>query len=446
MEIRRNYRRWSMLIALAYSISSLGPMTSSHAADTSITVGRFFGPCPDIGTKIDQASGEACIIQSILNAFSADDNDFTIDMRPAIWDRYYEQLETSYDNGTPPDVHILHRHRLPDYIDRALLASLGDDLADTSIDISDWEPHARKAVTIDDEIFGIPFDMHANLWHINLAILEEADLVGSDGRPILPESPGELLEHAKRVKEATGKSYLASDFAQFPIGVRAVLSLLWQQGENIFDDRGVTIDTPEMRAAITTITDLFDAGYANPSHDYEGAQQAFLNNDVAVLINGTWAVEFYDREASKSEASLTDYDVADFPTLFGEPATWADSHIWVIPADLKVRKPDAYNAALQLLTWINDHNLDWARTGHLAVRTSVLESQDYATLAHRPDYAQTSKFVHDIPPFKSYNAIQDALTRNLQAIWQGEKSLEEALADAEIEVDVQVTLHSSKAR
>ena len=442
MEIWKQYHRWNLLIALAFSVSVLESVKSSHAADTSITVGRFFGPCPDIGAKIDQASGEACIIQSILNAFSADDNGITIDMRPANWDRYYEQLEASYDNGTPPDVHILHRHRLPDFIDRASLASLGDDLGEASIDISDWAPHALNAVTIDDQIFGIPFDMHANLWHINLAILEEADLVGSDGRPILPNSPGELLEHAKRVKGITGKSYLASDFVQFPIGVRAVLSLLWQQGANIFDDDGVTIDTPEMRAAVTTITDLFDAGYANPSLDYEGAQQAFLDNDVAILINGTWAVELYDREASKSEVNLTDYDVADFPTLFDEPATWADSHIWVVPADLKTRNPEAYQAALQLLAWINDHNLEWARTGHLAVRTSVLESQEYATLAHRLDYLETGKFVRDIPPFRSYNAIQDALTRNLQAIWQGEKSIDEALADAEVEVDVQVTLHS----
>ncbi len=410
---------------------------SSHAAETSISVGRFFGPCPDAGINIEQAQGEACIIQAILNAFSAEDNGIKIDMRPANWDRYYEQLEESYADGTPPDAHIMHRHRLPDFTDANMLASLGDDLPLAGVDIADWEPDARKAVSVDDAIFGVPFDMHANLWHINLAILREADLVGSDGRPILPESPGEMLDHAKRVKDATGKNYLASDFVQFPIGVRAVLSLLWQQGHNIFDGDQVAIDTAEMRAAITTITDLFDAGYADPDQDYERAQQAFLDSEVAVLINGTWAVDFYDRAASDTEVNLTDYDVADFPTLFDQPATWADSHLWVVPADLKSRNPGAYDATLRLLTWINEHNLDWARTGHLAVRTSVLEGQAYATLPHRLDYKQTSRITHDIPPFKSYNEIQDTLTRNLQAVWRGQKSLDDALADAEVEVDVQ---------
>ena len=252
------------------------PSVQSHADDTSLTVGRFFGPCTNADDMIDQASGEACIIQAILNTFSNEDNGVKIDMQPANWDRYYEQLEESYANDNPPDVHILHRHRLPDFFEANALTPLGDDLAKFGTDVTDWEPHAIDAVTIDGEILGVPFDLHANLWHINLAILAESGLVGSDGRPILPESPGEMMDHAKRVKKATGKDYLAADFVQFPIGVRVVLSLLWQQDKNIYYSGDVTIDTPEMRAAITTITDLFDAGYANPDHDYEHAQEAFL--------------------------------------------------------------------------------------------------------------------------------------------------------------------------
>ncbi|MGI9450124.1 MAG: extracellular solute-binding protein [Geminicoccaceae bacterium] len=427
-------QRW-LKIGLFLSGCGLGLSTDAYAADIALTVGRFFGPCTDADPKIEQANGEACIIQAIFNTFSDQDNAINIDMQPANWDRYYEQLEENYDKGTPPDVHILHRHRLPDFFEAKVLAPLGDDLVKAGIDIADWEPHALNAVTIDDVIFGVPFDMHANLWHINLALLSKAGLVGDDGRPILPQSPGEMLDHAKRVKEATGKAYLAADFTQFPIGVRAVLSLLWQQGQNIHNGLEVTIDTPEMRAALTTMTDLFDAGYADPSHDYEHAQEAFLNDQVAILINGTWAVEFYDREASKAEVTLTDYDVANFPTLFDQPATWADSHLWVIPADLKERVPEKYEAALKLLAWINDHNLDWARTGHLATRTSVLESQAYETLPHRLDYKLSATITHDIPPSTAYNDVQDVLTRNLQSIWRGKKSLDKALADAEIEVE-----------
>jgi multiple sugar transport system substrate-binding protein len=126
--------------------------------------------------------------------------------------------------------------------------------------------------------------------------------------------------------------------------------------------------------------------------------------------------------------------VADFPTLFAEGATWADSHMWAIPASVKANDPETYAAALKVLAFINDHNIDWARTGHMAVRSSVLDSEDYANLPHRSEYAGTAEIARDTPPSERYGAIQDVLNRELQAIWLTGKSVDEALADAEAEV------------
>ena len=329
---RRSNSMLALFVAAAF-------VAGEARAEIELRVDRFFDPCIESSTDIGEASGEACIVQAIFNAFGAEDNGVTIDLLPPHRDNYYPQLITAYAGGTPPDLHLLHRHRLPDFAGAGLLAPLGEDLQDIGVDITDWQQPALDAVTVDGEIVAIPFDLHANLWHINLSLLNEAGLVASDGRPILPASPGELLDHAKIVEEATGKAYLAADFVQYPIGARSVLSLLWQQGENIFDGGEALVDTAQMRAAITTFTSLFDAGLADPAHDYEAAQQAFLDGEVAVLINGTWAVDLYDSEVSRGEIALTDYDVADFPTLFDRPATWADSHLWAVPLALKTERP-----------------------------------------------------------------------------------------------------------
>ena len=237
------------------------------------------------------------------------------------------------------------------------------------------------------------------------------------------------------VEDATGHDYLAADFAQFPIGVRLVLSLMWQQGENIFTEDGTaTIDSEAARNAVTTITQLFDEGYADPQLNYADSQQAFLNGEAAVLVNGTWVVDFYAAEAANSDVALSDYHVADFPTLFDEGATWADSHMWAIPASLKRDDPETYAAALRVLAFINDHNIDWARTGHMAVRNSVLGSEAYAGLPHRDEYAGTAAIARDTPAAENYGAIQDVLNRELQAIWLTGKSIDDALSDAELEV------------
>lgn len=403
------------------------------ASAQEITLGRFFGACEQAGTDITTAVGEACIIQTIINAYSAADNGVTVETLPTDWGNYYDQIKASYAGGTAPDVHVLHKSSLAEFASLGALADIGGDLEAAGIDASDWTPTALEAVTYDGVVYGVPMDIHANLWHVNLDLLDAAGLV-EDGKPILPSSPSELLEHARAVKEATGKNYLAADFAEFPIGVRLVLALLWQQDSNIFADGEASIDTPEARAAIEAITALFAEDLADPRLNYADSEQAFLNGEAAILVNGTWVVDAYDAQAARSETALDTYYVADFPTLFGASATWADNHMWGIPARLKASDPDKYHAALDFLAFLNEHNIDWARTGHMAVRTSVLESADYADLPHRAEYTATADIARDTPAAVRYGAIQDVLNRELQAIWLTGKSVDEALATAQEDV------------
>jgi len=400
------------------------------ASAQEITLGRFFGACEDAGTDTKASVGEACIIQSIINAADAELDGISITTLPTDWGNYYDQIKASYAGGTPPDVHVMHRHRIPEFAGLGALAEISGELAAAGIDPNDWSENALAAVSYDGGIYGVPMDFHANLWHVNMDLMEQAGLV-ADGKPVLPTSPAELLEHAQMVKDATGQDYLAADFAQFPIGVRLVLALMWQQNANIFDEDTATINNEAATNAVTTMTQLFDAGHANPQLNYADSQQAFLNGEAAILVNGTWVVDFYTAEAAKAEVGLNNYYVADFPTLFDTGATWADSHMWAIPASLE---GDKRAAALNVLAFINDHNIDWARTGHMAVRNSVLESAEYAALPHRDEYTGTAAIARDTPPSERYGAIQDVLNRELQAIWLTGKDVGVALADAEAEV------------
>lgn len=399
-----------------------------------VTLGRFFGDCENAGTDTKVSVGEACIIQSIINAADANLDGISVNTLPTDWGNYYDQIKAAYAGGTPPNVHVMHRHRVPEFAGIGALADLTDDLDGVGIDPADWEQAAIEAVSYDGRIVGVPMDFHANLWHINMDLMEAAGLVDENGAPILPSSSEELLEHANAMKEATGQDYLAADFAQFPLGVRLVLALIWQQGSNVFDANTATIDTAEARAAIAAVTQLFDAGLANPQLNYADSQQAFLNGEAAVLVNGTWVVDLYSAEAADTASALSNYWAADFPTLFNDGATWADSHMWAIPASLKANDAETYGAALQVLAFINDHNIDWARTGHMAVRSSVLGSADYAALPHRSEYTATADIARDTPPSTRYGAIQDVLNRELQAIWLTGKSVDAALSDAQADV------------
>ena len=423
----RIHRLVPALLALALAAAP------ALAQSTTISLGRFFGACDTPGVSIDDAVGEACIIQAIIDDFDRADNGVNVETLPTDWGNFYDQMKAMYAAGNPPSVHVMHSSHIPEFASLGALTDLSDLLAGAGIDSGDWTEPALEAVTYQGSVYGVPMDAHANLWHVNLELMEAAGLVDDTGAPILPTSPDELLAHAAQVREATGAHYLAADFAQFPIGVRLVMALVWQQGGELFEGDVANVSSPEATRAVETIVALFEEGYADPRLDYADSQQAFLDGEAAILVNGTWVVDFYHAQAADPNVPLSEYYVADFPTLFDVPATWASNHLWVIPAPVAA-DAEQLDAALALLAHINEHNLAWSRTGHLAVRTSVLESDAYTNLPHRDEYAGTADIARDVQPVVRYDAVQDVLNRELQAIWLTGKPVEQALSDADAAV------------
>jgi multiple sugar transport system substrate-binding protein len=104
-------------------------------------------------------------------------------------------------------------------------------------------------------------------------------------------------------------------------------------------------------------------------------------------INGTWEVDSYDAQAQSGEIGLKNYRAVTFPTLFDQGAVWGDSHMWTIPTD-ESRPDEEREAALAFLKFLDEHNIDWARTGHLPVHRSVLESEEFKALPHRATYGR----------------------------------------------------------
>ncbi|MBS3821297.1 MAG: extracellular solute-binding protein, partial [Phycisphaerae bacterium] len=372
--------------------------------------------------------------QILTNKFNAE-NEYGITVERlggSEWGTYYDALNTTFAGGDPPDVAVMHGSNMPDYASRGLLRPVGADFETVGIDASDWTDPARNAVTYEGEFVGVPFDLHANLYHVNVDLFKEAGLVDGDGNPTLPSSRAEFMEHAQIMKDATGKDYFATDASQFPIGVRLMFTLVWQQNSDLVaaDGNSATVDTPEGREALDFMLEMFDKGYANPEHNYDSSQQAFLNGEAAVLMNGTWVVDQYNREAT------FEYRALDFPTLYDTPAVWANSHMWAVPKQSDDAK---YEAAAQFLKFLNDHVYDWsAGTGHLAPRKSVLASSEMASVPQRENYANTANIAKLVPAIVNWQAVEDILKEELESTWLTGKDPAQALVDAEQRINDQL--------
>lgn len=413
----------------AATAPSVGPPASGQPASggataaTTITLQRFFGSCDEeFGTVTDltKAVGECGVATVLINKFNAESTTGSkIDARAVAYEQYYDQLNSSFAASDPPDVFLIHRSRLPDYVSGNSAAPLDDILAAAGVDVNDFIPFAREGLTYDGKIYAEPFDMHALLWHVNVDLFKTAGLVDGSGKAILPKSPQELLDQAAKIKAATGKNYIAveTDGAMF---VRVLTSWVAQQGSHLFDQAGkVTIDTPEALTALNLIKQLYDSGFADKTQTYQTAEQAFLAGDAAVVLNGTWVVNDYDAKAKAGSGGLKTYEVSSLPQLFKQPGGWADEHSWA--ASTRAANDPAKAAVIgEWLRFLHDNSVAWATTGHMSPFKSTLDSAAYKALPQRTGYASTGQIEADaIPPVKSYPSIETAIKEAINPVPQG---------------------------
>jgi multiple sugar transport system substrate-binding protein len=384
----------------------------------TIKLARFFGDCEAATTGVTdvaKAKDECETIQILTNKFNAE-NKYGIKVERlggAAWDQYYDTLNAAYAGGTAPDVAVMHGSSLPDYARRNLLVKLDDLFPVTGVKIDDAAPAARQAVTWQGSTYAVPFDIHGALAHVNVDLFKKAGLVDASGAPKMPTSTDEFLAQAQQMKTRTGKNYFGAARVKDALGVHMWRSLVEQQGSDIFnqDLTKAQVDTPEAKNALDFMGKVFGP-YADPNQTYDAAQAAFLRGDTAMLMNGTWVVNQYDKEATFA------YRAMDFPTLYSKPASWADSHTWVIPRQ-KSQDPVKTRAALEFITFLYDHSGDWAiHTGHLAARQSVLNSPEYKQAPQRANYVATGTTnARPVPHIANWKAINDAVVAQIDSVW-----------------------------
>ncbi|MFJ4836954.1 extracellular solute-binding protein [Streptomyces sp. NPDC088746] len=105
-----------------------------------------------------------------------------------------------------------------------------------------------------------------------------------------PAKIADLKSIAKKIKEKTGKTglYLRGDDSYY------FLSFLYGEGGDLVDadSKTVTVDNAEGTKAFGVVKDLVDSGAAktDATDGWENMMSSFKNGEVAMMINGPWAV------------------------------------------------------------------------------------------------------------------------------------------------------------
>ena len=128
------------------------------------------------------------------------------------------------------------------------------------------------------------------------------------------------------------------------------------------------------------------------------------------------------------------YAVFPYPRLWGEQVEYVSGHSWVVPA--RKRSPQQRDAIARFFRFMAAHNYDWARTGHIPAFKAVLEDPRFKALPHRADIAPLASIGRPLPSYvQRQNAIEGLVGEEAAAAFNGQKSPEQALRDAERRVN-----------
>lgn len=431
--------RSKSLVLLILFLTALAFGSVGHAQEPmTLTLMRFFGDCIDQygeSTDLTGITSECGIITTLTNIWNEENPDIQVETIVADWPGT-TQLNAAIAAGTPPDITVLHGRRIPIYASRGALTPMTAAFTEAGIDLDDLTAGAADYGIYEGEFYGLPWDLAATIWHINLDLWHAAGLVSETGVPILPTNREEFLATGRQIFEATGKAF--ADMPGQAATVRPLTAFIYQQGGSLADEEGnATINTPEALNALNFLLEIQASGYVTtPYSDIDGAIgiERFSGGESAGLIDGTWRINVFDGMVAEGEVALENYYVANFPQIFDKPGTFAGSHNWLVPLGTEA-DPARVAAAAQFIRWLSDHSAVWARVGHGMTRNSVLASDEFRSLPHRGEYAEMSETVRSVPREIWGNAFWGIVHEEVEAALLGVKTPEVALADAQTRLE-----------
>ena len=275
--------------------------------------------------------GDGTVMAGLVDAVNAADLGFHTTQTVLAWGApYYTKLAMASVGGRGPDVAVSHMSRLAGYAPTGLLDPWDlDQLAEYGVQRDDFTDAVWSRTQYRGHTYAVPLDTHPFIVFFHPEPAAKAGLLTKDGTLDAEafSSPDRFLAAGKELAKASGKQGIAfgyvTDTAQ---GWRLFYGLYKQTGGAFELPEGgpAKVDVDRMAEVIAFMAKLVD-GKVNPGHlDYASAIAAFSNRQTAMILSGEWELGTFRAADAKVNA-------APFPTVFGTPAVYADSHSFVLP-------------------------------------------------------------------------------------------------------------------
>ncbi|MBW4553133.1 MAG: sugar ABC transporter substrate-binding protein [Aphanocapsa sp. GSE-SYN-MK-11-07L] len=368
----------------------------------------------------------------LIAQFEKENPDVKIRWVDVPWEAMQRKILTAVSAKTAPDVVNLN----PDFASQlaARNAWLDLDRKITSEQKAEYLPKIWQAGTLGGKSFGIPWYLTSRVAIYNQALLKQA------GVTTPPKTFTELAQVAKQVKDQTGKYAFFTTVV--PEDSAEVMESFVQMGVQLVDQQGkAAFNTPAGKAAFQYWTDLYKQGLVPPEVLTEGhryAVELYQSGRTGILASGP---EFLNAIATNAP------DVAKVsssaPQITGETGK---KNVAVMNL-LIPRDTDQPEMAVKFALFVTNsqNQLAFAKAANvLPSNVKALADQFFTAAPANATPVEQARVVSAaqmkdaqvlVPPLKNVKQLQKVIYDNLQAAMLGQKTVDQAIADAAKEWD-----------
>jgi putative chitobiose transport system substrate-binding protein len=346
------------------------------------------------------------------------------------WSDMQTKILTAVSSKTAPDVVNLNPDFAAQLAGRNAWLTLDDKVPQPIRD--EYLPKIWQAGTLEGKSYGFPWYLTTNVTIYNQDLLNQAGVA----QP--PTTYQQLATVAKQVKEKTGKYAFFATFV--PEDSADVLQSFPQMGVPLVDEAGnAAFNTPAGKAVFQYWTDLYQQDLLPKESLTQGHRRAielYQAGEVALLSTGS---EFLNEIQTNAPAIAQVSATA--PQISGDTSKKSVAVMnLVIPQDSD-RPDDAVKFALFVTN--NANQLAFAKAADVLPSTTAALQDPYftqlTTTAAETDKArvvsaqQMQEAEVLLPLIEDIKELQKIIYDNLQASMLGEKSVDQAIADAAAE-------------
>lgn len=369
--------------------------------------------------------------QKIVSDYNNTSPTYPVQCVTLVWADYYTKLQTAVAAGKGPDMGISHVSKLYELASTGVIEPLDDYLKDNDIDLTKYYSQKNiDAVTIDDHIYAIPLDTHAEVMYYNTDLISQAGITEDDIANI--KSIDDFKDMLKKCKDTLGSDYTPlclSNSGDDPF--RVWYALYYQMGGAPFvndDATKCTLDKDKAEAAMKALKDLYDEGYIQKGINSDDNAVPFQSGKAAFLFGGTWLTGTL--ESTKG----LNFNNACFPQLYDTQTCWADSHTLILPVK-KSRTKEETDDAVKFMFYASDKGgITWAESGQIPASSTANQSDKYKNMKGYNVIKELDNAQFAPKASHYYNGIKTDLQSALDGYWTGQVDLDTAYENLETAV------------